>query len=445
MFFGFFQEQREVIDCLVYGNKTKYPESVRKFSMNQQYYSTAAYKSLRLFFNKNLPTIRTLQMWYTSVDGSPGISESALSILRERAESYLAENGHKLHLAAVHDEMSIKKQLSYCNETQSFVGLSTVTNSAQHSPDEDASSLTLAKDALVIMVVGPDFKLPVAYELLNGLESADRAALTLRVIKAIEEVGAIVISLTGDGLPANITTAESLGAKFNEGKPYFMSPTHPEQKIYIILNPPHNLKLVRKYFASNQIYHEDQLVDWNLLKMIVERQSEDVFNLCNKLTKLHINWNQKPMNVRLAAETISNSVADTLILLRDDDYEEFEHSNATINFLRFFNDGFDILNFGDHRKEDGKYKRKLCAETADHIFEFAERFKRYIGELEYRSASLIQPILISSACTGFFGFNVDFTSLQGIYKDFVLNGPLKEFFPFQFSQDHLEQFFSLIR
>lgn len=44
--------------------------------MIQQYYSTAAYRSLRLYFNKNLPDIRTLQMWYNTVDGSPGTHSS---------------------------------------------------------------------------------------------------------------------------------------------------------------------------------------------------------------------------------------------------------------------------------------------------------------------------------------------------------------------------------
>lgn len=65
-----------MVECLIHGigNHNKYLENVRKFSMRQQYYSTAAYKSLRLFFNNNLPAIRTLQLWYTSVDGSPGIS-----------------------------------------------------------------------------------------------------------------------------------------------------------------------------------------------------------------------------------------------------------------------------------------------------------------------------------------------------------------------------------
>lgn len=420
-----------------------YSENVRKFCMKQQYYSTAAYKSLRLFFNNNLPARRTLQMWYSVVDGSPGICKSALEILREKAESYLAENGHRLHLTLIWDEMSIRKHLCWSAEEQSFIGFSTVINSSENHSNEDSTQLKLAKDALVFLVVGPDFKLPVAYELLNGLESIDRAALIIQIIKCLEETGVVLVSLTGDGLAANITTYEALGVKFNEGKPYFKSPTYPGQNIYIIFDPPHMLKLVRKHFSSNNIYYQNQLINWRLLDILVEKQSSDNFNLYNKLTKLHIKWNQKPMNVKLAAQTISKRVADTLERLRKDGYEEFEESEATEIFLRFFNDGFDILNFGENRKSDNQYKQKLCKDTANKIFDFAKSFKEFITQLQHKTQK--GPILHSTAEKGFFGFYIDFISLEGIYQDFVQNGPLKEFYSFQFSQDHLETFFSLIR
>lgn len=445
-----FQEQREVIHCLVEGNTTnKYSENIRKFCMRQQYYSTAAYKSLRHFFNGNLPTVRVLQMWYTSIDGAPGISESALEILREKAQSYQATNNHPLHLALMCDEMKIRDELCYCAETESFIGFSTIANSpsTQHrnSRNKDPSQLDLADNALVYMVVGPDFKLPVAYELVRGLDGKERAALTLRIVKKIEETGSRVYSLTFDGLGANVTCAEKLGVKFDEGKSHFMSPTYPEQRIYIIFDAPHMLKLVRKHFSSNKIYHQGQLVNWKLIEKIVEKQSSDNFNLCNKLSPKHVNWHLNPMNVRLAVETISKSVADTLEQLRNDGYEDFKDSEATIEFLRFFNNAFDILNFGEFKKKDERYKQKMCADTADMIFEFADSFKRYISQLEYRQKTKSEPILVSTADTGFFGFFINFISLQGIYQDLVVNGPFTEFYPFQFSQDHLETYFSMIR
>lgn len=448
LFFNGFQEQREVIDCLANGINTrdKYSENVRRFCMQQQYFSTSAYKSLRIFFNKNLPAIRTLQSWYSSIDSSAGVCESALRILREKAELYTNQNGHQLHLAMMADEMAIRKQLCYCPHSQSFMGLSTVINSSeQNAETDDSQSPKLAKDALVFMVVGPDFKLAVAYHFLNGLESKDRAALTLQVIESVEKTGVKMISFTTDNLIANITTFETLGVDLAIKKTYFMSPTYPNQKIYAIFDAPHNLKLVRKYFSSNEIHHNDQLIDWNLLQTLVQRQAVDNFNLCNKLTKLHMNWTQKKMNVQIAAQTISNSSADALERLRNDDYQEFKNSQPTEKFLRFFNNGFDIMNFAANDETDNKYKQKLCADTADHIFEFCETFKQYIEELELRTSKKSTPILQSSGKRGFAGFYFDMISLQGLYNDFVKNGPLEEIYTFQLSQDHLEQYFSLIR
>lgn len=443
-FFCIFQEQRYVISCLVNGvGNGKYSEHVRRFSLRQQYYQMAGYLSLRNFFNNHLPSKRTLQLWYGSIDGAPGISESALKIIREKAESYLADNKHQLHLTLIYDEMSIRKQLCYCPDKQTFIGFPSFGSKSINNAD--SSRTDLAKNALVYMVVGPDFKLPICYELGIGLDAPDQAALTLQVITAIESVGAKVMSLTGDGLITNKNTAEILGARFDLDQPYFYSPTYPEQKIYIIFDPPHMLKLVRKHFSSNKIYHNNQLVNWNYLKILVEKQSLDNFNLCNKLTNLHINWKQKPMNVRLAAETISNGTANALEQLRKDGYVEFKQCGTTVQFIRHFNDAFDVLNFGNNIKSDKRYKQPLYEDTADKIFEFGEMFKQYIRELEYRTSTRSSPVMQTTVERGFSGFYFNFISLRGIYDDFVLNGPLDKFYPFQFSQDHLETFFSLIR
>lgn len=434
-----------MIDCLISGNRgKKYSPNIRLFALKQQYYSTAAYIALKRFFNNNLPAIRTVQRWYSTIDGEPGINISSLKILQEKAEEYFVQNNHKLHLTLIYDEMYIRKQIKWCEHSNSFIGFQTLAN--LHETDPDSSQLPVAKDALVYLVVGPDFKLPVAYHLLTTLNSFDKTELTLTVIKSIEDVGAIVISLTGDGLYSNITNATNLGAKFKEQKPYFYSPTYPEQKIYIILDPPHMLKLIRKHFSKSKLCHKNQLIDWNLLCILVDRQCSENFNLNNKLTKMHIEWHLKPMNVALAAQTISNSVANTLEQLRKDGYEEFQNSEATSEYLRNFNDAFDILNFAEGDTADGQYKQPISASTVHTIFSFFEKFRNHISEIHtYVNEETTKEVLGSRTQTGFFGFYNNTLSLQGIYEDFVLNGNLNIFYTMQFSQDHLEQFFSLVR
>lgn len=425
---------------------------MRQFCLRQQFYSQAAYESLRQFFNKNLPAKRTLQLWYTSVDGSPGINTDSLKVLREKAESYRAQNHHPLHVTLISDEMSIRKNVSWNYQKQEFVGFSTITSSPKEGESQRVNHekpLSVAKDALVFLIVGPDFKIPVAYHLLSGLHDVERAALTLEAVNLVEQTGAVVMSLTSDGLYANVAVAKLLGARFDQRKPYFHSSSNPEKKIYIIFDPPHTLKLVRKHFSKCNIFYKNGKLDWNLLCILVEKQRLDNFSLCNKLTQHHIDWNQKPMNVKLAAQTISRSVADVLEQLQNDNYSEFQNAQPTIDFLRNFNDVFDILNFAEGDQTNNTYKQPICEESKETIFTFTEQIQTYIEQLEIehntRKGVVRKPILKSRAFMGFFGFFVDLDSLKGIYNDFIRNGPLKVFHTMIFSQDHLETFFSLIR
>lgn len=427
---------------------------MRKFCLRQHFHSNSTYESLRKFFHNNLPSKRTLQYWYTSVDGSPGINISALEILGEKSRKFQTENHHSIHVTLISDEMAIRKQASWSNENERFIGFCTATNSVQNNQNQEnmqnTPPLAIAKDALVFMIVGPDFKIPVAYHLLNGLQSVDRAAMTLEVVRKVEETGAKIMSLTSDGLLANVTVAKLLGANFDQNKPYFTSPTYPHQKIYIIFDPCHMLKLIRKHFSQCRIFFQNELLDWNLLCILVEKQRLQNFNFCNSLTQHHIDWKQKPMNVRLAAQTLSRSVADALEQLKCDDYEEFQHAGATVEFLRNMNDTFDILNFAEGDLTDNQYKQPICDTTAQFIFSFAQKIKPYIENLkiEYKNAAgkvVKTPILKSKARMGFFGFYNDLVSLEGMYNDFVRNGPLEIFYPMIFSQDQLETFFSLVR
>lgn len=412
--------------------------------MQQIYHSPAAYQSLRIFFNKNLPSKRTVQLWYTSIDGEPGISSSALDIIRAKAISYQAEHNHALHVTLMADEMSIRKQICYSTDKQSFVGFSTITNSSIHFQGKK-TDLKIAKDALVFLIVGPDFKLPIGYHLLNGLEAIDRAALTFECINRIEECGAIVMSFTSDGCPANVATVEFLGAQRDE--PFFFSPSHPNQKIYIIWDPPHMLKLVRKHFCEKKLYYQDELLDWDLLRILQEKQRTENFNFCNKLTERHIKWQQKPMNVSLAAQTISKSVSDALLQLHNDGYKDFENALGTSKFLLMFNDAFDVMNIAENDPTDNRYKYPICEATAGTIFAFLDEFKEYVEQIQIESegGTSRKPVIDSASGMGFRGFVTNVISLKGIYHDFIQNGPLEYFYTMQMCQDHLESTFSIIR
>lgn len=102
-------------------------------------------------------------------------------------------NGRKLLVALMCDEMSIRKKVDYNRSKHNFIGYATCEN---RSTEEDNQGAPEAKNALVFMIVGEDFKIPVSYFLLKGLNSYERASLTHLVIKKVNDTGAKVMSLT---------------------------------------------------------------------------------------------------------------------------------------------------------------------------------------------------------------------------------------------------------
>lgn len=174
-------------------SRAKYSPETRSFCLRILFHSASAYKELRKFFGNRLPTCRTIRKWLQSIDASPGITQPALDEIAEKAEEY-RKKGEDLHLCLIYDDMSIRQQVQWDDKTKSFHGFPNVINT------KSKKKLPTCKEALVFMAVGPDFKIPVAYFFLNGLQAIDRAALTLEVIKALDNTGAVVVSLTGDGL-----------------------------------------------------------------------------------------------------------------------------------------------------------------------------------------------------------------------------------------------------
>lgn len=179
--------------CLENGKPDKkYSENVRQFAMAIMYYSPNTYRYVRSVFNNNLPAPSTIRAWLSSVDGAPGINDQALDALRKKAEEY-AERGEEFLINMMCDEMSIKTKMDWDDKKRKFIGYATCQNQCTGQKEEEVPE---AKNSLVFMVVGKDFKIPVAYFLLNGLNAYERASLIQLVIKATNETGAKVTSLT---------------------------------------------------------------------------------------------------------------------------------------------------------------------------------------------------------------------------------------------------------
>lgn len=80
-----------------------------------------------------------------------------------------------------------------------------------------------------------------------------------------------------------------------------------------MLDAVHMLKLVRNCFASDgQILHRGLPIHWKFIDNLHKIQENENFRLGNKLSKAHVEWDKKKMKVILAAQTLSESVADAI-------------------------------------------------------------------------------------------------------------------------------------
>lgn len=118
--------------------------------------------------NDRLPSVSTIRKWISSVDGKPGISKEAFDVLKIRAND-ANKNGKEILACLIFDEMAIRKREEYDQHNDEKTGLVT------YGTDRNK----YGKEALVFLITGINekFKVPVAYFLIAGLKSDEKAAL----------------------------------------------------------------------------------------------------------------------------------------------------------------------------------------------------------------------------------------------------------------------------
>lgn len=97
---------------------------------------------------------------------------------------------------------------------------------------------------------------------------------------------------------------------------------------------------------------------------------------------------------------------------------KFASSAGTTQFLRIFNNVFDIMN-SRKKHTDDKFKRPICAENINSITAYFDYVKGYIQGLTIVENKKVVPVLRTASFTPFFGFLHNMTSFLGIYKEYV--------------------------
>lgn len=390
-------------------------------------------------FKNALPNRRTLQTWYQTVDCEPGFSQEALETLKRKNE------GKSVLCSLMIDEMSIRKHVQW--DGTKYVGYT------DHGSQDDNESGIYAKEVLVFMLncINGRWKLPVAYFFISSMTGVQKANLVKACLRFLHTSGVQVVSLTFDGAASNLRMCEKLGASLSDPaklKTWFKHPCS-QEKVYIIFDPPHALKLVRNALGTYKIIVDvdGHQVKWAHFENLVNVHTMEKLHPGCKVTKRHLHWGREKMKVKIAAQTLSESSARAMQYLREKPSSvvqpviQTEDSQATENFFRVFNNIFDILN---SRNKYGKhYKQALQPENETFIFTELIRVKNYILGLKDFEG---KPMVTGGRKTGFIGFLICIESLILLYVDHVLEKKnLQYILLYKFCQDHLEVFFCAIR
>ena len=423
--------------------KGKYSPEVRSFALTLHFYSPRAYEYVRGVCKNRLPAPRTLRSWYASVDGGPGCTSESLVAIKLKVDEALAKN-KKIVCNLVMDEMAIRKHIHYDHIQKKYHGYVDFGNSYENENVEK----DIAKEALVFLInaVNDRWKIPVAYFLVDGLNSTEKTDILREVLIFISQVDVTICSVTFDGATSNFAMCKKLGSSMDpiNMKTYFKHPIT-NQKVYLFLDICHMLKLIRNTMASKYLCDGDgNNIMWKYIDNLEKLQAADGVLQANNLVANHVRFQNQKMKTKLAAQTLSCSVAASLQYLQTACHPDFIACGPTIKFIETFNILFDIFN--SKNKFGKRFKKPLSINSAEEIFKYFDEASNYIEQLQVKQRSCNKNILQSQSKSGFLGFLIAINNFKAMYLDLLLEKKSVEYFTgYKFSQDHIESFFSKIR
>ncbi|KAL1268577.1 hypothetical protein QQF64_033940 [Cirrhinus molitorella] len=139
----------------------------------------------------------------------------------------------------------------------------------------------------------------------------ERANIIRESLVRLHAVEVSVVSLTCDGPSQNLAIIRELGANLDimDMRPYFLHPEDHTQKVHVLLDPCHMLKLLRNVFLTVEVLvrEDGQQIRWRYIEELHKLQEKDGLRLGNKLKMAHILWCNQKMKVNLAPQLFSSS------------------------------------------------------------------------------------------------------------------------------------------
>ena len=98
------------------------------------------------------------------------------------------------------------------------------------------------------------WKIPVAYFIIDGMSSSERANIIRECLRRLHSTGVIVASVTCDGPACHLSMLKELGANISPSSstftPSFEHPADATTRVNVLLDDCHMIKLVHNTFAD---------------------------------------------------------------------------------------------------------------------------------------------------------------------------------------------------
>lgn len=242
------------------------------------------------------------------------------------------------------DEISIQKNLFYNRSQDVIYGFQDINGTRSFIP---------TTTCLTLMIRGlyDSWKQPLSYYFTgSSCDHANLKIIVFNTIRKLFEIGLNVVGVITDQGSNFYKLSKSL--QVTPETPYFIVD---EQKILFFFDTPHLLKSTRNNLFKYKLkFNEMGETDFKYIEMFYKIDRERSFKLACRLTDSHLNPNNwQKMNVALAAQILSNSVAIGMGIEMSHGFLPSSALN-TIQFIDDINKLFDILN--SSRFEGTEYK-----------------------------------------------------------------------------------------
>lgn len=202
------------------------------------------------------------------------------------------------------------------------------------------------------------------------------------------------------------------------------------------------LKLTRNVLAEKgSIESSEGTIRWCYIDNLNNLQNDEQFKFANSLGYKHIYFQNRKMNVALAAQTLSSGVANAIEFLDNSNHPDFKGSAPTVSFIRRIDKLFDILNSKNALAKG--FKQPIRMENMNTTLDYLEEMKIYLNSLKIeKSKATYHP-----RKTFAIGFLICIDTLTKLAPELLFReiNPLKYLLTYKMTQDHIEILFSQIR